>query len=159
MGDDIDPYLINSFQMAMLVSSQGEYGSEGEWGSFDADTASKRLQCLLLYDGNFHLCGHAVGAPKEAEDGVWQMEVTLCDYDFTELYEQQRSAFEAPAGGDLFQLHRPGGHHSLRRGVLPAGLQHRPRSPRCCPAIPRPITSGPSTPPPMWQSTAANWTN
>ena len=95
MGDDIDPYLINSFQMAMLVSSQGEYGSEGEWGSFDADTASKRLQCLLLYDGNFHLCGHAVGAPKEAEDGVWQMEVTLCDYDFTELYEQQRSAFEA----------------------------------------------------------------
>lgn len=95
MGDDIDPYLINSFQMAMLVSSQGEYGSEGEWGSFDADTSSKRLQCLLLYDGNFHLCGHAVGAPKEAEDGVWQMEVTLCDYDFTELYEQQRSAFEA----------------------------------------------------------------
>ena len=95
MGDDIDPYLINSFQMAMLVSSQGEYGSEGEWGSFDADTASKRLQCLLLYDGNFHLCGHAVGAPKEVENGVWQLEVTLCDYDFTELYEQQRAAFEA----------------------------------------------------------------
>lgn len=95
MGDDIDPYLINSFQMAMLVTSQGEYGSEGEWGSFDADTASKRLQCLLLYDDNFHLCGHAVGAPKEAEDGVWQLEVTLCDYDFKALYEQQRSAFEA----------------------------------------------------------------
>ena len=95
MGDDIDAYLINSFQMAILVSSLGEYGSEGEWGSFDADTASKRLQCLLLYDGNFHLCGHAVGAPKEAENGVWQMEVTLCDYDFTELYEQQRSSFEA----------------------------------------------------------------
>lgn len=95
MGDDIDAYLVNSFQMAILVSSLGEYGSEGEWGSFDADTASKRLQCLLLYDGNFHLCGHAVGAPKEVENGVWQLEVTLCDYDFTELYEQQRAAFEA----------------------------------------------------------------
>ena len=95
MGDDIDPYLVNSFQMAMLVSSQGEYGSEGEWGSFDADTASKRLRCLLLYDGNFHLCGHAVDTPKEAEDGVWQLEVTLCDYDFTALYEQQRAAFGA----------------------------------------------------------------
>ncbi len=95
MGDDIDSYLINSFQMAMLVSSRGQYGSEGEWGSFDADTASKRLQCLLLYDSKFHLMGHAVGAPEAAGDGQWQLEVTLCDYDFTALYEQQLSDFEA----------------------------------------------------------------
>lgn len=95
MGDDIDPYLINSFQMAMLVTSRGEYGSENEWGSFDANRDPDSPLCLLLYDSNFHLMGHAVGVPQEAGDGLWQMEVTLCDYDFTALYEQQLSNFEA----------------------------------------------------------------
>lgn len=95
MGDDIDPYLINSFQMAMLVTSRGAYGSENEWGSFDADRDPDSPLCLLLYDSNFHLMGHAVGVPQEAGDGQWQLEVTLCDYDFTALYEQQLSDFEA----------------------------------------------------------------
>ncbi len=95
MGDDIDAYLINSFQMAMLVSSRGEYGSEGEWGSFDANRDPNSPLCLLLYDSNFHLMGHAVGVPQEAGDGQWQLEVTLCDYDFTALFEQQLSDFEA----------------------------------------------------------------
>ncbi len=45
--------------------------------------------CLLLYDSKFHLMGHAVGAPEAAGDGQWQLEVTLCDYDFTDLYEEQ----------------------------------------------------------------------
>ena len=95
MGDDIDPYLINSFQMAMLVSSRGEYGSENEWGSFDANRDPNSPLCLLIYDSNFHLMGHAVGVPEAAGDGQWQLEVTLCDYDFTDLYEQQLSEFEA----------------------------------------------------------------
>ena len=95
MGDDIDPYLINSFQMAMLVTSRGEYGSENERGSFDANRDPDSPLCLLLYDSNFHLMGHAVGVPQEAGNGQWQLEVTLCDYDFTALYEQQLSDFEA----------------------------------------------------------------
>ncbi len=95
MGDDIDPYLINSFQMAILVTSRGQYGSEGEWGSFDANRDPNSPLCLLLYDSNFHLMGHAVGAPEAAGDGQWQLEVTLCDYDFTALYEEQLSEFEA----------------------------------------------------------------
>ena len=93
MGNDIDAYLINSFQMAILVTSGGEYGSEGEWGSFDANRDPDSPLCLLLYDGNFHLMGHAVGAPEKAGDGVWQLEVTLCDYDFTALFQEQLSAF------------------------------------------------------------------
>lgn len=95
MGDDIDPYLINSFQMAILVTSRGQYGSEGEWGSFDANRDPNSPLCLLLYDSNFHLMGHAIGAPEAAGDGQWQLEVTLCDYDFTALYEEQLSEFEA----------------------------------------------------------------
>ena len=87
MGNDIDDYLINSFQMSMLVTSHGETGSEGEWGSFNANDDPNSPLCLLLFDENTHLMGHAVGVPKKAGGGVWQLEVTLCDYDFTSLYD------------------------------------------------------------------------
>ena len=95
MGNDIDDYLINSFQMSMLVTSHGETGSEGEWGSFNANDDPNSPLCLLLFDENTHLMGHAVGVPKKAGGGVWQLEVTLCDYDFTALYEEQLAAFTA----------------------------------------------------------------
>ena len=95
MGNDIDDYLINSFQMSMLVTSHGEIGSEGEWGSFNANDDPNSPLCLLLFDENTHLMGHAVGVPKKAGGGVWQLEVTLCDYDFTSLYEEQLAAFTA----------------------------------------------------------------
>lgn len=95
MGNDIDDYLINSFQMSMLVTSHGETGSEGEWGSFNANDDPNSPLCLLLFDENTHLMGHAVGVPKKAGGGVWQLEVTLCDYDFTSLYEEQLAAFTA----------------------------------------------------------------
>lgn len=95
MGNDIDDYLINSFQMSMLVTSHGEIGSEGEWGSFNANDDPNSPLCLLLFDENTHLMGHAVGVPKKAGGGVWQPEVTLCDYDFTALYEEQLAAFTA----------------------------------------------------------------
>lgn len=95
MGNDIDDYLINSFQMSMLVTSHGEIGSEGEWGSFNANDDPNSPLCLLLFDENTHLMGHAVGVPKKAGGGVWQLEVTLCDYDFTSLYEEQLVAFTA----------------------------------------------------------------
>ena len=95
MGNDIDDYLINSFQMSMLVTSHGEISSEGEWGSFNANDDPNSPLCLLLFDENTHLMGHAVGVPKKAGGGVWQLEVTLCDYDFTSLYEEQLAAFTA----------------------------------------------------------------
>ena len=95
MGEDIDPYLIDSFHMAMLVTSEGREGALGEWGSFDtAGGGPSRNQCLLLFDRNTHLMGHSVGMPREVEDGVWRLEITLCDYEFTALYEEQRALFE-----------------------------------------------------------------
>lgn len=91
--DDVDNYLINSFQMAMLVSSHGADGSLGEWGSFDARNDTPGTCCLLLYDGNFHLMGYFVGTPEPAGQDRWKLEVRLCDYDFTALYEAQLAAF------------------------------------------------------------------
>ena len=94
-SDDIDDYLINSFQMAQLVSSRGTSGSDGERGSFNADKAPGSRLCLLLFDSNTHLMGYFLGQAEQVADGQWQMEVVLCDYDFTDLYEEQLAAFEA----------------------------------------------------------------
>lgn len=95
LGSDIDAYLTDSFQMAALIASGGEWGSEGERGYFRADSPPTRPRCLLLFDSNTHLMGHAIGVPYETEEGLWQMDLTLCDYDFTDLYEDQAAAFSA----------------------------------------------------------------
>lgn len=93
MGNEIEPYLLNSFQMASLVSSHGEQGSQDEWGSFNPEEDPNSLQCLLIYDENTHLMGYSIGVPEEVSEGVWRLEVTLCDYDFTALFEEQMEAF------------------------------------------------------------------
>ena len=31
--------------------------------------------------------------PEEVSEGVWRLEVTLCDYDFTALFEAQMESF------------------------------------------------------------------
>ena len=95
MGGDIDTYLIDSFQMAQLVTSRGQQGSQGEWGSFNANDDPDSPLCLLLFDSNTHLMGHAVGVPEKAGSGTWQLQVTFCDYDFTALYEEQTALFDA----------------------------------------------------------------
>lgn len=95
LGNDIDSYLIDSFQMAILVSTQGEYGSEGEWGSFSPKNDPDSPRSLLLFDANTHLMGYAIGVPEDVGGGAWRMQVTLCDYDFTELYEEQLAEFTA----------------------------------------------------------------
>lgn len=56
------------------------------------------------------------------------MQVTLCDYDFTELYEEQLAEFTADQDS-LFQNYiAPGGPGGQRSRVVPVRLQHRPRS-------------------------------
>ena len=117
MGNDIDDYLINSFQMSMLVTSHGEIGSEGEWGSFNANDDPNSPLCLLLFNENTHLMGHAVGVPKKAGGGVWQLEVTLCDYDFTSLYEEQLAAFTA-------QLEETFAHYIAPEDIADSGAKY-----------------------------------
>ena len=50
---------------------------------------------LLLYRDFTTLCGYFVGAPEKLGNGQWRMEITLCDYDFTALYEEQSTGYEA----------------------------------------------------------------
>ena len=93
-SDNIDDYLVDSFQMATLVSSRGAESAVGERGSYSAGSDSNNRVALLIFDDNTHLMGYFIGSPTNLGDGKWQMDVVSCDYDFTQLYEDQLAAFE-----------------------------------------------------------------
>ena len=99
-SDNIDDYLMENLQLANLVASRGTYGTDQEWGMFDARSSGARV-CLLLFDRNTHLMGYFIGEPVQIEEGKWRMDVVHCDYDFTELYEEQLAAFEADWRADF----------------------------------------------------------
>lgn len=92
-SDNIDDYLMENVQLAHLVSSRGAAGTDEEWGMFSARSSGTRV-CLLMFDQNTHLMGYSIGEPIQVSEGQWQLDVVSCDYDFTELYEEQLAAFE-----------------------------------------------------------------
>lgn len=92
-GDNIDDYLVDSFQMAFAVANRGTESPSDERSIFDAFNNGDHRHCLLLFDTNLHLMGYFIGQPQNLGDGRWQLDVTLCDYDFTKLYEKERAAF------------------------------------------------------------------
>ena len=93
-GDNIDDYLMDSFQMAILVTSRGAQNAVGDRGSYNAGSDSNNRVALLIFDDNTHLMGYFIGSPTNLGDGKWQMDVVNCDYDFTHLYEAELAAFE-----------------------------------------------------------------
>ena len=93
-SDNIDDYLIENYQMANLVASRGASGTDEERGMFYARSSGTRI-CLLMFDRNTHLMGYFIGEPIQISEGTWQIDVVSCDYDFTDLYEEQLAAFEA----------------------------------------------------------------
>lgn len=93
-SDNIDDYLVDSFQMAQLVSSRGAESAVGDYGMYNAGNDSNNRVALLLFDGNTHLMGYFISSPTSLGNGKWQMDVVSCDYDFTELYEKELAAFE-----------------------------------------------------------------
>lgn len=99
-SDNIDDYLMENLQLANLVASRGAYGTDEEWGMFSARSSGVRV-CLLLFDRNTHLMGYFIGEPIQVSEGQWQMDVVNCDYDFTQLYEEQLAAFEGSWEADF----------------------------------------------------------
>ena len=96
LGDDIHPYIINSYHMACLVTSHGEHGAGEDWGSFDANRDPDSPVCLLVFGQDLtRLVGYAINPPRDAGGGAWELDVTLCDYDFSQLVEEQIELFEA----------------------------------------------------------------
>lgn len=74
-SDNIDDYLVDSFQMAQLVSSRGAESAVGDYGMYNAGNDSNNRVALLLFDGNTHLMGYFIGSPTSLGDGKWQMDV------------------------------------------------------------------------------------
>lgn len=93
-SDNIDDYLVDSYQMARLVSSRGTESAVGERGMYSAGNDSNNRVSLLIFDSSTHLMGYFIGSPTSLGDGKWQMDVVNCDYDFTHLYEAELAAFE-----------------------------------------------------------------
>ena len=93
-SDNIDDYLVDSFQMATLVSSRGAQNAVGERGMYNAGSDSNNRVALMIFDDNTHLMGYFIGSPTNLGGGKWQMDVVNCDYDFTHLYEAELAAFE-----------------------------------------------------------------
>lgn len=93
LGDDIDSYLSISYPMLCLISSGGKEAGGSHYNHIYIGENMATTSLMLLSD-TMRLCGYFVGQPEELGDGKWRMPITLCDYDFSVLYERQAAAFE-----------------------------------------------------------------
>lgn len=93
LGGDVKAYVADSFHMAWLVASGGT--QNGGYLSATWNLSEDHIFTLLLYRDLTTLCGYFIGAPEDLGGGKWCMEITLCDYDFTDLYGQQSSGYTA----------------------------------------------------------------
>lgn len=92
---NLDDYLSNTYHMSRLVASGGTAGSDDQYGMFSAKNDSTSTRCLFLFSDLTTLCGYAVGPPERVAEGVWRLEVTSCDYDFSALYQERAQSFAA----------------------------------------------------------------
>ena len=107
---------------------------------FSARSSGTRV-CLLMFDRNTHLMGYFIGEPIQVSEGQWQMDVVSCDYDFTQLYEDQLAAFEGSWEEDFSNYIPPEEIESS--GVVWFLNGYNTRA-RCCGRMtPRSTTCGP----------------
>ena len=77
--------------MAWLIAHGETLGQTN--GQFSVQGGRAPFRSLLIFSGPTRLCGYFIGEPVHEGGDTWRMEITLCDYDFTGLLEQQRQAF------------------------------------------------------------------
>lgn len=95
LGSDLDAYLSNTYHMARLVGSGGREGSDDTKISYSARNDPDSPRYMLLFSDLTTLCGYAIGVPVKAGEGIWQLEMVRCDYDFSALYQRQAADFSA----------------------------------------------------------------
>lgn len=89
----VEEYLKISDNMAFLIASDGASGVGQTSGRFSVQGGRIPFRVLLLYSGPTTLCGYFIGQPTPVGGDTWRMEITLYDYDFSSLYEQQKRDF------------------------------------------------------------------
>lgn len=93
----LEEHLEVSDQMAWMVASGGTKSMQQTSGRFSVQGGKAPFRVLLLYSGPTTLCGYFFGQPSHVGGNTWRMEITLCDYDFSGLYEGQKQAFDRTA--------------------------------------------------------------
>jgi len=89
--NDIDHHLAQCTQMAFLVATNGDSGDWFTKGLYSLEELTGGMR-LLLFSEKTKLCGFFNGIP-EVRDGKVVLRITRCDYDFSELYAQQKEEF------------------------------------------------------------------
>jgi len=97
LGHDLDDYIPHSRKMAHWVASGDASAHRSQRVGFN--TQSSSMRCLLFFSDETTLCGYAFFWGGETEDGVMDLEITLCDYDLTGIYGQLSDEF---AGVNMF---------------------------------------------------------
>lgn len=99
LGDDILAYLKNSFSFAWIVGSGIGYGISGDGTSYPQGNGDiPETVCVLAFDAHDHGCrltGYFIGIPEQYDEDTIRIDLTMCNYDLTPLYEQERAAFDA----------------------------------------------------------------
>ena len=94
MGNDINTYLAQSYNMLVLISSDGTELANNGYSHVYVEEYQGNYS-ILLFSDTMKLCGYFVGQPEKLDNGKWEIPITLCDYDFSSFYYQQAAAYEA----------------------------------------------------------------
>lgn len=90
----LEEHLKVSDNVAFLIASDGASGVGQTSGRFSVQDGKAPFRALLLYSDPTTLCGYYIGTPSHVGGNTWRMDIVLCDYDFSDLYEQQGREFK-----------------------------------------------------------------
>lgn len=101
LGDDVMVYLKDSFSFAWLIGSENaRYGLSGDGTMYPQGSGDlPENVCVLAFDSmdniGFKLVGYFIGIPEQYNENTIRIDLTVCDYDLSVLYEQERDAFQS----------------------------------------------------------------
>lgn len=96
LGDDVLTYLKNSFSFAWLVGTYSISGDGTLYPQGNGDIPG--TVCVLAFeysDNRCFLTGYFIGLPEQYDEDTIRIDMTMCNYDLTPLYEQERADFDA----------------------------------------------------------------
>lgn len=97
LGDDVMTYLKDSFSFAWLVRNGIGDGIVGDVTMYPQGNGDlPETVCVLAFNcEKYTLVGYFIGIPEQYDEDTIRIDLTMCNYDLTTLYEQERAAFDA----------------------------------------------------------------
>lgn len=98
LGDDVLTYLKDSFSFAWFIGAGGpNNGISGDGTMYPQGNGDlPETVCILAFNGYENtLVGYFIGIPEQYDKDTIRFDMILCDYDLLDLYEQERTAFDA----------------------------------------------------------------